>query len=98
MPDDLVLHLQQIGARGVELFGPQVCAAISVDELGIDPHLGGAGLHRTIQHIAYAQSLPMALVSTGLPLKVEAVLRAITNVPGIREIEVVSSSVNASTI
>jgi hypothetical protein len=40
----------------------------------------------------------MALVSTGLPLKVEAVLRAITNVPGIREIEVVSSSVNASTI
>jgi hypothetical protein len=82
MRDDLVLRLQQIGAGGVELFGPEMCAAVGVDELEIDPHLGGARLHRAFQHIAHAQSLPFALASTGLPLYVKAVLRAITKVKG----------------
>src|SRR4029077_14573156 len=39
MRDDRVLHLQQIGARRVELFGPEMRAAAGVDELGVDPHL-----------------------------------------------------------
>jgi hypothetical protein len=43
--DDLILHLQQIGARGVELVGPQVSAAFSVDELGVHPHTIAGGLH-----------------------------------------------------
>ena len=37
MGDDLVLRLQQIGARGVELIGPKMRAAVGVDELGVDP-------------------------------------------------------------
>ena len=55
--DDLVLHLQQIGAGGVELVGPEVGAAVGVDELGVDPHLIAAGLHRAFQHVAHAQVL-----------------------------------------
>jgi tetratricopeptide (TPR) repeat protein len=39
MGDDLVLHLQEIGAGGVELFGPEMRAALGVDELGVDPRL-----------------------------------------------------------
>ena len=53
--DDLVLRLQQIGARRVELIGPQVGAAVGVDELGVDPHLIAGRLHRALQHIAHAQ-------------------------------------------
>ena len=34
--DDLVLRLQQIGARRIELLGPKVGAAAGVDELGMD--------------------------------------------------------------
>ena len=55
--DDRVLRLQQIGAGRVELFGPEVSAAAGVDELGVDPHLIAARLHRALQHIAYAQVL-----------------------------------------
>ena len=57
MSDDLVLHLQQIGAGGVELIGPKMRAAVGVDELGVDPHLIAARLHRAFQHIAHAQIL-----------------------------------------
>ena len=55
--DDLVLHLQQIGAGGVELIGPEMRAAVGVDELGVDPDLIAAGQHRAFQHIAHAQIL-----------------------------------------
>ena len=96
MGDDLVLHLQQIGAGGVELFGPEMGAALGVDELRVDPHPVAAGLHRTLQHIAHAQILADRLGVAGLPLKVKAVLRAITNVPRTRARSVVSSSVRAS--
>src|SRR5271166_4701861 len=44
--DDLVLHLQHVGARGVELIGPEMRPAAGVDELDVDPHLGGARLQR----------------------------------------------------
>ena len=57
MGDDLVLRLQQIGALGVELFGPKMSAAVGVDELGVDPHLIAARLNRAFQHIAHAQIL-----------------------------------------
>ena len=57
MRDHLVLRLQQIGAGSVELFGPDMRAAVGVDELGIDPHLVAAGLHRAFQHIAHPQIL-----------------------------------------
>ena len=57
MDDDLVLHLQQIGAGGVELLGPDMGAAVGVDELGVDSGLGADKLHRALQHIAHAQVL-----------------------------------------
>ena len=57
MRDDRVLRLQQIGARRVELFGPEVSAAVGVDELGVDPHLIAARLHRAFENIAHAQIL-----------------------------------------
>ncbi len=43
MRDDRVLRLQQIGPGRVELFGPQMHAALGVDELGVDPHLIAVG-------------------------------------------------------
>ena len=55
--DDLVLHLQQIGAIGIELIGPQMRAGLGVDELGVDPHLIAAALYAALQHIAHAQIL-----------------------------------------
>ena len=98
MGDDLVLRLQQIGARGVELFGPEVRAAVGVDELGVDPHLVAARLNRAFQHIAHAQILAdrlgvdrLALVGEGrIARDDEAVARC------AREL-VVNSSVSAST-
>ena len=54
MVDDLVLRLQQISAGGVELLGPDLGAAVGVDELGVDPHLIAAGLHRAFEHVAHA--------------------------------------------
>jgi len=36
---------------------PDMRAAVGVDELGIDPHLVAAGLHRAFQHIAHPQIL-----------------------------------------
>jgi hypothetical protein len=55
--DDLVLRLQQVSAGGVELVGPDMCAAVGVDELDIDPHPGGARLRRALQHVTHAQLL-----------------------------------------
>ena len=57
MGDDRVLHLQQIGARRVELFGPEVRAAAGVDELGVDPHPLAARLNRAFENIAHPQIL-----------------------------------------
>ena len=55
--DNLVLHLQQIGARRVKLIGPKMRAAGGVDELGVDSCLTAAGKHRASQHIAHPQFL-----------------------------------------
>jgi hypothetical protein len=57
MSDDLVPHLQQSGSGCVELFSPEVRAAVGVDELGIDPHLGAARLHRAFRLGAHARVL-----------------------------------------
>ena len=57
MRDDRVLRLQQIGAGRVELLGPEVSAAVGVDELGVDPHPIAARLHRAFENIAHAQIL-----------------------------------------
>jgi hypothetical protein len=46
--DDLVLRLQEIGTGRVELFGPEMGAALRVDELGVDPNRIAGRLHRAL--------------------------------------------------
>ena len=62
-----------------------------------DPHPIATRLHRAFEDIAHTRILPIALASTGLPLKVMAVLRAMTKVSRMRARLVVNSSVRAST-
>ena len=48
-----------------------MCAAVCVDELGVDPHLSGAGLHRAFQHIPHTQILADGFGVHGLALESE---------------------------
>ena len=66
--DDLILHLQEVAALGVELIGPQMRAGFRVDELGIHPYLIAAVLFAPLQHIADAEVWPICFTSTLLPL------------------------------
>ena len=50
--DDLVLHFEEIGERLVEAVGPEMIAALRVDELDIDAHAVGVALDRPFEHIA----------------------------------------------
>jgi hypothetical protein len=69
MRDDRVLCLQQVGARRVELLGPEVSAALGVDELGVDPHLVSARLHRAFESVAHVQVLADRLGVDRFPLE-----------------------------
>ena len=71
-------------------------ACLGVDELGVHPHLIAAVLFAPLEHIAHAEVSAICFTSAGLPLYVNAVLRAITNVPLILERSVVSPSVMTS--
>jgi hypothetical protein len=51
---DLILHLQQIAAVGIEFVDPKMSAVVGVDELSIDPHLCAGWLNRAFQHVAHA--------------------------------------------
>jgi hypothetical protein len=42
------LHLQQIGAGGVELIGPNMGSAVGVDELGVSARLCWQGLAESL--------------------------------------------------
>ena len=55
--DDLVLHLQQIGPRGIELIRPKMGTAIGIDELGVDAHPVLVPPHRAFEHVAHAELL-----------------------------------------
>ena len=62
-----------------ETVGPEMRARLRIDQLGVDAHAVLIALHRAFENIAHAQILaPIALASTGLSLKVMAVLRAMT--------------------
>ena len=50
--DDLVLHVEEIGERLVEPFGPQVRASLGLDQLHIDAHAISRALHAAFEHVA----------------------------------------------
>jgi hypothetical protein len=67
-----------------------------VYQLRVDPKSVAATLHRTFEHIADVQLRPICFTSIALPLKVNAVLRAITSEPAMRDRSVVRLSVTPS--
>ncbi len=53
--DDLVLQLQEVGALGIELIGPDMGAGRGVDELRVDPHVGPVMLLAALERVADAK-------------------------------------------
>ena len=95
--DDFILHVEQVGDRLVKALGPQVLAGFGVDQLHVHPKPVAAALHRAFEHVADVQFAPDLFHVDRLPLKVNAVLRAITNEPPMRDRSVVRLSVTPST-
>src|SRR5260370_30929790 len=52
---DLVLEIEQVGWRLVEALGPQMRAALRVDELRIDPDPVARVLHAAFEHVSHAE-------------------------------------------
>ena len=53
--DYFVLHVEDVGERLIEPFGPQVRATLGVDELDVDPHSGPAALNAALEHVAHIE-------------------------------------------
>jgi hypothetical protein len=53
--DDFVLHVEEIGERLIEPFGPEMIARFGVDELDIDAHTVSAALNAALKDIADVQ-------------------------------------------
>jgi len=53
--DNLVLHVEEIGERLVEPLGPDMVAALCVDELHVDTQPVAAALHAAFERIADVQ-------------------------------------------
>ena len=66
--DDFVLHIEEIGERLVEPFGPEMIARLGVDELHVDAHAVSAALNAALEDIADVQFAPDLLQIDGLPL------------------------------
>ena len=94
---NFVLHIEEIGDGLVEPLGPKMIAGLGIDQLHVHPKPVAAALHRAFQHVADVQLAPDPLHVNALPLKVNAVLRAITNEPLMRDRSVVRLSVTPST-
>ena len=56
--DDFVLHVEEIGERLVEPFGPEVIARFGVDELHVDAHAVSAALNAAHEDITDVQFAP----------------------------------------
>ena len=52
---DLVLHVEDVGARLVETLGPEVRAGFRVDELRVDADAVAAALHAAFHHVAHTE-------------------------------------------
>jgi hypothetical protein len=66
--DDVVLHLQEIGAIVVERLGPEMSAALGVDQLSVDANLSAGRLHRSFRRVAHAEIAADLLHVGRLPL------------------------------
>jgi hypothetical protein len=55
--DDLVLHLEHFALVGVELVGPQMRAAVGVNQLGVDPDTCAAPLSASFEDVTNAKLL-----------------------------------------
>ena len=53
--DDFVLHVEEIGQGLVEPLGPEMTAALGVDELDVDAHAVSAALNAAFEDIADVQ-------------------------------------------
>src|SRR5580700_11384263 len=53
--DDLILHVEEIGERLIEPFGPEMIARFGVDELHVDAHAVSAALNAALKDIADVQ-------------------------------------------
>src|ERR1700722_14964691 len=65
--DDLVLHVEEIGARLVETLGPEMITRFGVDELHIDAHAITAALNAAFDDITNVQLAADLLEIDGLP-------------------------------
>ena len=53
--DNFVLHIEEIGDRLVEAFGPEVHAGVGLDQLHVDAHAVSAALHAAFEHVAHVE-------------------------------------------
>ena len=53
--DDFVLHIEEIGYRLVETFGPQMITGLGIDQLDIHAKPVSATLNASLQHITHIQ-------------------------------------------
>ena len=70
--DDFILHVEEVRHRLVETVRPEMIAALSVDELDVDPHSICRALDASLEHVAHVQLASdlfeidrLALVSEG---------------------------------
>ena len=95
--NDFVLHVEKIGERLVEAFGPKMTAEFGVDELHIDAHAASAALDAAFQHIAELQLTADLLQIDGLALVGERGVAPDHERARMRERSVVRLSVTPST-
>jgi hypothetical protein len=91
------LSSESDGDASAFLVGPEMPTGFSVDELRIHAHALSRLASAPFKHYRTPSSRPIHFTSIGLPLKVKAVLHAITNDSGSRDNSVVRSSVRPST-
>src|ERR1700677_1061947 len=71
-PDDLVLHIEEIGKRLVKPLRPEMTAGLGVDELHVDTHAIAAALNAALEDITDVQIEPDGLHVERLPLVSES--------------------------
>ena len=87
--DDLILHLQNVPAHGVEPFRLQAPRRERIDEPGVHPHLLAIGQHASFEHVANVELAPDA-IATVTDLR----LGATSNSSGKRRAAVAPPSIN----
>ena len=66
---DFILHVEEVGNRLVEAFGPEVVACFGVNQLHVHAEAVAASLHRTFKHITDVQLTSQLLYIQGFALE-----------------------------